>query len=74
MARPTRGQARKKGMCVSVTDQTRLELGFISEHYSESISALISDWATKEAKAICERTGAEFPLVEKLNDEDASGV
>lgn len=70
MARPKTGKPTKKGMCLTVSEQTRLELAFISEHYGESISALVSEWAEKEAKAIGKKTGAELPQAGQLSIDD----
>ena len=63
MARPKTGKPAKKGMCLTVSEQTRAELTFISEHYGESISALVSAWAAKEAKVIEKQSGKTAPLV-----------
>lgn len=64
MARPKTGRPIKKDMCLSVTPQTRAELAFISAHHEESISELVANWAAKEAKAICARTGEQLPNAE----------
>lgn len=72
MARPKTGK-KKQNLMLAVTPQIRLELAFISEHYGESISALISEWTTKEVKAICKRTGEEPPRVEHLTIEELEG-
>ena len=69
MARPKTGK-KKQNLMLTVTPQIRLELSFISKHHGESISALISEWATKEVKAICKRTGEEFPRVEQMTIDD----
>jgi len=74
MARPKTGKPTKKGMCLTVSEQTRLELSFISAHYGESISSLVSAWAEKEVKAICKQTGKEIPRVEQLTVDDIEGV
>lgn len=74
MGRPTTGKARKKGMCLTVSEQTRLELAFISDHHEESISALVSAWAKKEVQAICKRTGEKPPRLKKLGSNDVEGV
>lgn len=70
MARPKTGKPTKKGMCLTVSEQTRLELAFISEYYGESISALVSEWAEKEAKAISKKTGTELPQAGQLSIDD----
>lgn len=60
MARPKTGK-KKKNMMLTVDDQTRLELTYISQHRGESISAMLTEWAHKEAKRIAKETGAEIP-------------
>ena len=69
MARPKTGK-KKQNLMLTATPQTRLELTFISERYGESISALVSKWATKEVKSICKRTGEELPRVEQMSIDD----
>lgn len=73
MARPKIGKPAKKAMCLTVSEQTRLELAFVSAHYGESISALVSTWAEKEVKAICKRTGEELPRIEQMSIDDLGG-
>lgn len=73
MARPKLNTPKKQKLTLTVSAQTRLELSFISGHYGESISSLISAWAEKEAKAICKRTGEELPLVEQMTIDDMEG-
>lgn len=65
MTRPKTGRPPKKNLTLTVNEKTRAELAFISEHYAESISSLISEYAAKEAKAIAERTGKEIPMSDK---------
>lgn len=55
MARPKK-QTKKQNLMLTVSPQVRAKLTFISEHYDESISALVSAWAEEEFKSICERT------------------
>lgn len=62
MARPKTGK-KKKGMCLTVSEQTRAELAFISAHHGESISALVSEWAAKEAKSISQYINADISQV-----------
>ena len=70
MDRPKTGKPKKKGMCLTVSEQTRLELAFVSEHHGESISALVSEWASKEARAIEKQTGKTVPLAGQLTLDD----
>ena len=69
MARPKTGK-KKKNMTLTVDDQTRLELAFISQHHGESISALLSAWVHKEAKRIAKETGKEIPNADQLTLEE----
>ena len=70
MARPKLNTPKKQKLTLTVSEQTRLELAFISEHYGESISALVSEWAEKEAKAISRKTGTEPPYAGQLSIDD----
>ena len=70
MARPKLNTPKKQKLTLTVSEQTRLELAFISEHYGASISALVSDWAEKEAKAISKKTGADPPQAGQLSIDD----
>ena len=66
MARPATGKT-KKNLMITVDDQTRAELAFISQHRGESISAMVSTWAHKEARRIAKETGKEIPNVNQLS-------
>lgn len=68
MARPKTGKTPKKNMCLTVSEQTRLKLAVISEHYSESISALVSEWAAQEVKAINKCTGSDVLNTNHINN------
>ena len=70
MARPKTGKPQKQKLTLTVSAQARAELAFISAHHGESISELVSDWAAKEAKAICKRTGEEPPRAEQMTIDD----
>ena len=43
MARPKTGKPQKKKLTLTVSEQTRIELAFLSEHHGESISTLVSE-------------------------------
>ena len=74
MAKVKANACKKRRMSLTVSDQTRLELAFISERCGESVSSLVKKWAYKEVKAICKRTGEEFPRVEQLTIDDLEDV
>ena len=70
MARPKLNKAKKKALNLTVSDQTKLELQYISQHHNESISVLIADWASKEARRIAKATGTQLPDVAQLTLDD----
>lgn len=57
MARPKTGRAPKRSLNLTVSETARENLDFLSSYYGESISALVSNWAAKEAGAL--RTSAD---------------
>ena len=66
MARPATGKT-KKNLMITVDDQTRAELTFISQHRSESISAMVSAWAHKEARRIAKEIGTSLPDIKQTS-------
>lgn len=49
MPRPKTGKPVKRSLNLTVSEEARENLNFLSNHYGESISALVSAWAGKEA-------------------------
>lgn len=70
MARPKSTAAPKSKLNLSVSAQTRLDLAYISQHTGQSISSMISEWATKEARRIAKQTGTQPPDINQLTLED----
>lgn len=68
--RPKTGQPVKKKLTLTVDEQTRVELTFLSEHHGQSISALVSTWASKETKAVVKQTGKAAPLAGQLTIDE----
>ena len=56
MARPKTGKPPKKSLNLTVSKEAREDLNFLSAYHNESISALVSAWAAKEAKEIREKS------------------
>lgn len=55
MARPKTGRPPKRSLNLTVDEKTREVLASLSEQRGMSMSALVEEWATKEAKK--ENTG-----------------
>jgi hypothetical protein len=76
MARPKSGTPVKGKINLAVSDQTKKELTFISQHEGKSISALIAEYAAKEARRVAKQLGKPVPDAAQLTimDEiDADG-
>lgn len=56
MARPKTGKPPKKGLTLTVTEETREDLDFLSMYHNESISALVAEWSAKTAKSLAAQT------------------
>lgn len=54
MARPKVGVPPKRNMNLTVNENTRELLDFLSKHYEKSISALVAEWATEKEKEVVE--------------------
>lgn len=70
MARPKSTTPPKGKMNISVSDQTRLELEFISQHSGKSVSQLISEWAKKEARKTAKAAKVNLPDVNQMTIEE----
>ncbi|MBQ8248118.1 MAG: hypothetical protein IJZ42_13400 [Lachnospiraceae bacterium] len=66
MARPKTGRT-KKNLMLTVDEQTRAELAFISQHRQESISSMVSTWAHKEAKRVAKEAGVLLPDIKQTS-------
>lgn len=65
MARPKTGKPRKQNLMLTVDAQTRIHLAYISSYRNESISAMVSEWAAKEAKRIERASKQPIPDAEQ---------
>ena len=66
MARPKTGK-KKKNMMLTVDEQTRLELAYISQHHEKSISAIVTEWAHKETRRISKSSGTLAPDASQIS-------
>ena len=62
MARPKTGLPAKGRINLTVSEDTRLQLAFVSRHTGKSISQLVAEWAVKESKRITRATGYQVDL------------
>lgn len=70
MARPKSTKPIKQKLSLTVSAQTRAELEFIAIAHKTSISALVAEFAEKEARKIAKSTGKETPDVEQISMDD----
>lgn len=70
MARPKSTKPKKQSLNLTVDAQTRMELDFISENAGESISALVSEWAHREARRVSKAIGKNVPDADQLTLDD----
>ena len=61
MARPKSINPPKGKLTVSVDEQTRQELTFISQQTGKSISSFIAEWAKKESRKVARAKSAALP-------------
>ena len=67
MARPKTGKPKRQNLTLTVDAQTRINLDFISRIRQESISAMLTQWATKEARRLAKETNQEIPDAEQIS-------
>lgn len=70
MARPKGTTPPKMHLNVTVSQQTKLELEYIAANTGRSISQLIADLATKEARKLARAKKTEVPSAEQLSLTD----
>lgn len=61
MARRKNSTPQKQHLTLTVSLETRALLGYISGATGRSISALVAEWAEKEAKKIAKQQGKSLP-------------
>ena len=69
MARPKSTTPNKGKLNLTISDQTRAELQFISQQTGLSISQLVAEWARKEARRTAKATGTPLPDAQQLTME-----
>ncbi len=67
MARPKSTAPTKVHLNITVTEQTKAELSYIASASQQSISELVAEWASREARKTAKRTGTPVPDVEQLS-------
>lgn len=67
MARPKSNTPVKGKLTLTVTDQTRAELQFVSEIEGKSISELVAEWGSKAARKAAKATGTKLPDVDQTS-------
>ena len=67
MARPKTGLPAKGRINLTVSEDTRLQLAFVSRHKEKSISQLVSEWAARESKRITRATGCQVDFAEQMD-------
>lgn len=73
MARPKSGRPPKRSLNLTVSEQGRLNLQYVSSHCAKSISELVEEWAAKEARRISKETGRDVPNAAQLTLDDLNG-
>lgn len=72
MARPKSGRPPKRSLNLTVSEQGRLNLQYVSSHCAKSISELVEEWAAKEARHISKETGRDVPNADQLTLDEIS--
>ena len=62
MARPKSCLPSKGRLNLTVSEETRLQLAFVSRHTGKSISQLVAEWAVRDSKRITRATGFQVDL------------
>lgn len=66
VGRPSLGTEKKTRLNLTVSQEERLALEFVSRHKGQSISELLGAWAVKEARRISRKTGKPIPEPEQM--------
>lgn len=66
MARPRRNAPKKVHLNLTVTEQTKAELNYLSARTGLSISVLVAEWASKEAMKTAKKIGEPMPDADQL--------
>lgn len=61
MARPKSNAPKKLHLNLTVTARTRAELDYLAAQNQQSVSELVAEWASREARKIVKKTGISLP-------------
>lgn len=67
MARPKSNAPKKLHLNLTVTAQTRAELAYLAARNQQSVSELVAEWASREARKTAKKTGIALPDPEQLS-------
>ena len=67
MARPKSSAPKKIHLNLTVSEQTRPELTYLAAQNQRSISELVAEWASREARKTARKTGVALPDLEQLS-------
>ena len=63
MARPKSTAQRKKALNITVSEELRNKLSYISQQEGKSISVLVEEWAEKEFKKVSKKSKTAYKPV-----------
>lgn len=67
MARPKSNAPKKLHLNLTVTAQTRAELDYLAARNQQSVSELVAEWASREARKTAKKTGIALSDPEQLS-------
>lgn len=67
MARPKSTAPTKVRLNITVTEQTKAELSYLAAANHQSISELVAEFASREARKTAKRTGTTVPNIDQLS-------
>ena len=70
MARPKSTNPTKGRLNLTVSEQTRLNLEFLSIETGLSVSQLVANFAEKEVKKVAKANGKQVPDINQLKMQD----
>lgn len=66
VGRPSLGQDKKTRLNLTVSQEERVALEYLSRHTGKSVSELIGAWATQQARRVSRKTGKPVPQPEQM--------
>lgn len=67
MARPKSTAPTKVRLNITVTEQTKAELSYLAAANHQSISELVAEFASREARKTAKHTGTAVPDIDQLS-------